>query len=747
MGKKKDKSKKSVDIISAELRERFDASKPQFRKARKDESKVVIDERFAPVLTDPRFQLNVKDKYGRKIKKKNQSKEELAAFYKVEEEKEELKQEDPHKTEIKQLSSAKQVDDKSTSSSSDGESVSTSSDDSQSKVEDEIQDDSPENRIAYLRALSRGEIELSSSDDDDANSHEEESSSSGDSDNDESDDSVYGTLGILDPSTKEEVEHTEERSNYLAVTNLDWTHVRAVDVFAILSSFTAPGAVKSVIVYHSDFGIERLKEEERFGPQGIWKKTKGTADQDDGDDESTSGESSEGSQEGDSDDQNQDDPPDDLGRGFDPEKLRAYEASKLKYYFAIAEFKSAEHADTAYKEVDGMEFEHSSAAADLRLIPADDIEDIVKERPKRDSAYSIPSNYVPPIFVVNALQQSNVDCTWEAGDTQRESSLTQYVSGEKWKHYAEGDDLKAYLASDNSSDEDDGDDEADDKALKMRKMLGLDSDNEDEQGHVDLSSDTDSNDEGGENKTFSFVPGRQNDLETKIRDKLAKTDEDRDRELSPWEKYQMKRKEKRREKRKAAREKRHEVNNMRSKGTDKEPPKRKERDSFFAGGEGSEDDSVDRPNEPISREELELLVAGEDDDADDYDMRGIQRITKNKDKKLRGSRKRKEERLAANVTGTDFKLDISDERFKAVMEGTDDRFGIDRTDPSFKETSAMKEILEEQTKRRKAKRRKHKDSRETAKVVPDVSADANQGSAGASALSSLVSSLRRKVDQ
>ena len=39
-----------------------------------------------------------------------------------------------------------------------------------------------------------------------------------------------------------------------------------------------------------------------------------------------------------------------------------------------------------------------------------------------------------------------------------------------------------------------------------------------------------------------------------------------------------------------------------------------------------------------------------------------------------------------------------------VLDGTDDRFGIDRTNPMYKETGAMKSLLEEQTKRRKKNR-------------------------------------------
>ena len=81
------------------------------------------------------------------------------------------------------------------------------------------------------------------------------------------------------------------------------------------------------------------------------------------------------------------------------------------------------------------------------------------------------------------------------------------------------------------------------------------------------------------------------------------------------------------------------------------------------------------------------------------------RIDKNKDKKLRGKRKLKEDALAADVTGGGFQIDLHDDRFKALLDGNDERFGIDRTDSNFKETQAMRDLLKEQTKRRKRRKR------------------------------------------
>ncbi len=50
--------------------------------------------------------------------------------------------------------------------------------------------------------------------------------------------------------------------------DLDWDHVKAVDIYAVLRSFLpAGGELKRVTVYPSDYGLERMAEEEAKGPQ------------------------------------------------------------------------------------------------------------------------------------------------------------------------------------------------------------------------------------------------------------------------------------------------------------------------------------------------------------------------------------------------------------------------------------------------------------------------------------------------
>jgi hypothetical protein len=744
--------------------ERFDSSKPQFRAPKGETSKVVLDDRFSSVLTDSRFQLDAKDKYGRKKKKKHQVKDELSAFYTIEDGKGEEKPD---------ADDAEKADDNDQNESD----SSSESDKDEKDSDDAEEEEDPRSRIDYLTALSRGEVDVSSSSEDE----DDQSQSSSDDDSSDGEDPVHGRAGVLDPSSRTDdgVELTFDESPYLAVMHMDWAHVRAVDIFAIVSSFTPHGAVRKVQVFPSDFGMEQQKKDEQMGPAGLWRKPKPTEEEEDSEDEASAQESADEGSNGSKDvsddapdldpDGEDDDSTPDVGglqnnhveSDFDPEKLRAYEASKLKYYFAIIELASPQHADIAYKEVDGMEFERSGAAVDMRSIPPSSLADVVKDRKLRDEATSIPSNYVPPEFVVSALQQTKVQCTWETGDHERERTLTKYSSGEGWAAMTETDDLKAYLASEGSSDEEDIEEgEATQKGANLRKMLGLDSDSDDasnDSTDEESSSDDEVECEGLDDefaKEIKFMPGK-NVLQDKIRSKLGSRDVQEEKELTPWEKYQEKRKEKKRLKRGEMRAKRKEVNNIRKgvKETDR-PARKSKQDDFFvdsdADSSNEEQDQLVSSKEK-SKEELELLVAGADGDeeAKDYDMRGLQRIDKNKDKKLRGSRKRREEAAVASVSGTDFKLDTGDIRFAAVLEGSDDRFGIDRTDPNFKETTAMREILAEQTRQRKSKRRKKNSG---PKVISDVSADhvvadTTHTTSGASALSSLVKSLKSNVSK
>ena len=245
----------------------------------------------------------------------------------------------------------------------------------------------------------------------------------------------------------------------MAFQNFEWDNVRAEDIYVLITSFTSPGSVKKVEVYPSDFGLERMEKDATLGPQGLW------IDHEGGESEKESDEEGGGSEVGLDRERSdgwlerskfntrppyvmslttfhsslrpsQDDVsidmlpstthPNQVESDFDPEKLRRYEASKLKYYFAVATFASHDAANVAYKELDGIELEHSSCAIDVRAIPPEAVSSVSENRALRDSCDAVPATYEAPEFISKALQQSSVECSWETGDDERSRKLTKW---------------------------------------------------------------------------------------------------------------------------------------------------------------------------------------------------------------------------------------------------------------------------------------------------------------------------------
>ncbi len=129
-------------------------------------------------------------------------------------------------------------------------------------------------------------------------------------------------------------------------------------------------------------------------------------------------------------------------------------------------------------------------------------------------------------------------------------------------------------------------------------------------------------------------------------------------------------------------------------------------------------------------------------------MRGLTKLERHSNKKLKGKRKRQLETLAANVNCQDFYIDTSDTRFSALLDGNDGRYGIDRTNPAFKETGAMKLLLQEQSERRRGNRNglKAGDGGDGRNSKYEESIDNNNVEiCGATELSSLVKSIQQKV--
>merc|ERR1712130_750165 len=84
-----------------------------------------------------------------------------------------------------------------------------------------------------------------------------------------------------DTSEEERIIHEDEKipigtvtTHRLAVCNLDWVQIRAVDILVVLSSFISPNCITSVTIYPTDYGLEKMKEEEKYGPIDVWEVKK-----------------------------------------------------------------------------------------------------------------------------------------------------------------------------------------------------------------------------------------------------------------------------------------------------------------------------------------------------------------------------------------------------------------------------------------------------------------------------------------
>lgn len=557
----------------------------RFKRLPKQEAKVKIDKRFQKIFTDSKFSEHGSapvDERGFKIKKKGRGgAEELRKFYRIgsDDEGDDDAEEGP-KPDGGSDSDHSGSSEESGSDDSAGEeagaagdgAAEASSDDSSSSSssesdEEEEGDTEPMSRMEKLNRLARGEAVLSGSESSSSDSSDDASSSE-----DESETDVW--------EDDEDIPRGDETKR-LAVLNMDWTNVRAVDLLAVLRSFApASGVVERVTVYPSEYGLQKMAEEERLGPQGVFKGPKG----EDG--------AGDGGGLGDEDDSDDDKWRKDAVDGVvDMTALRKYEMQRMRYYFAVVECDSTATASSIYDQCDGQEFEASSNTLDLRFIP--DSEKFTAK--PRDSAAEVPDDYAAQEFATSALQSSNVQLTWDEPDRVRAKKLRWELSED-----IRDDDFKAYLAS--SSGESGSESEADEtkkttKKTKGKRKGGASSDDSD--GEVDVSrlnekkrkereriralllGEADDDDASGasdaeepskavekarkkskrkkekdeeeEGMTITFVPGLGNELIKRRQEKEAAANE------SVWEKSERKRREKRLAKKAEAKRKKKEA--------------------------------------------------------------------------------------------------------------------------------------------------------------------------------------------
>lgn len=248
--------------------------------------------------------------------------------------------------------------------------------------------------------LARGQVLLESSDEEESEIESEKEkvyfdSDEDDSDEDDSDSDEELELGgpsrksthsglhvdldesrIVETSIKEPINGIEPTKR-IAVVNLDWDHVKPIDLYKVFSSLlstTAPsrssllldpengsqikkqtkhvmvkGQVVKVSIYKSQFGKEQMSKEDVEGPpRELFKDTSRpiAASDDESSDEELLKQ--------------------DEGGEFDEEALRRYQLNRLRYYYAVIELDSVDAAAHVYEEIEGTEFERTANIFDLR---------------------------------------------------------------------------------------------------------------------------------------------------------------------------------------------------------------------------------------------------------------------------------------------------------------------------------------------------------------------------------------------
>ncbi|RAK92557.1 hypothetical protein BO79DRAFT_284814 [Aspergillus costaricaensis CBS 115574] len=692
---------------------------PRYRLPSKRQTHVKLDKRFAHMLRDKDFSRNAAvDRYGRKLAS-DDTKKQLERFYQLDEDAQEGEEDE---------------------------------EEGEDEEDDGLEDASVADDEEVLRELRKAESYDPARDGgfDESSSSEEESSDEEDEDEEE----FEGFGEELEYPDKQRADvPTGDVTDRIAVVNLDWDNIRAEDLMAVFSSFAPTGGrVLKVAVYPSEFGKERMEREETEGPpREIFASKKG-GDSDD-EDELDSDEEEEKIK--------QSMLKEDKGEEFNSTQLRKYQLERLRYFYAILTFSSRDVAKHVYDSVDGAEYLSSANFFDLRFVPEDT--DFSDDTP-RDECTRIPDGYQPNEFVTDALQHSKVKLTWDMEDKSRKEAQARAFRGSR-KDIDEND-LKAYLASDSSDDEEDeggveivdttrGDGETkkvskkEEEKQRLRALLGL----------------------GAEPTPSSKSDGPVGEMEVTFTSGLAggpKGDSifenEPEKDETTIEKYirkERERKKRRKEKLKAT--KRGEDGEQEDDAADasdaKEQPQEDDLgfdDPFFDDPSGKATAAARRKEEKrkkreeraaeeaaaaAKRAELELLMIDDNNKPGikHFDMNEIEKAEKQARKK---NKKGKSKGKQVEAPKDDFEMEVTDPRFARLYESHE--FAIDPTNPRFKATSGMKALLEEGRKRRRD-RDDHADEEDAPREQKKKQKKSASKEGGSDDLKKLVEKVKQKT--
>jgi len=428
-----DQEKKPIILDDRFKKVHFD---PRFGNFSKKERKFKIDPRFGQVLSDPRFKTVGKvDKYGRKLEIPKTNKE-MEEFYYMEDEEENNIEEENEKVVNIDEATLQKINQRHKKNKK--ENLQSEKTKANRKVKLQKQENS---KPSCFTDDGRFEWNIESSDSSDIEDLELE-------------------IGKDLFKNEEDLWESEEQSipegdptKRIAMVNYDWENTKAPDIMLFLSSFTPKnGYIKSVKIYPSEFGLEKLKEEEKLGPQGIWKDTKMDENLDDQIKDENNLELDADAPWIFRDEQNVD---------IDPVKLRKYEKDRLRYYYAVIECDSIGTAKSIYENCDGLEMELTSIKIDLRYIP----NDTKFEREPKEVCTEVPATASVNCFLNRAVQHTNVKLTWDEPKANRFKELDRKEVDDYDKM-----DLSKYIADSDSSN--DSEDQEEEITRKRDLLLG-----------------------------------------------------------------------------------------------------------------------------------------------------------------------------------------------------------------------------------------------------------------------------------
>lgn len=391
----------------------FMSRDPRYRKMPKNEQKVKIDDRFKGMFTDKRFKMDyVVDKVGRKIQT-DQYGDDLHRLYEIENK------------------------DGKNDEGDEGEEWQDDDEEGVEVAEEENSDDDGVD-IRAGQAISQDGEGADEEDEGDIGQEGDSDSETSDSDVDSE---VEADLAAWNEEEQKEAEKQiadvveGDATSRLAVMNMDWDVVKAVDILVMLNSFLPPGShISKVTVYPSNFGLEQMAREATSGPVSIWKPNEKNISS------SSNSNSKKATKEEVVEELG------DVNDDIDQEKLRQYENQRLRYYYAIVECDSVNAARALYSECDGLEMEASANVLDIRFVP----EGTTFENPVRDTATRVPANYKVSKGLRKGLQHTKLECSWDTEDPLRANTMTK-IKQRKWNKKDEiEEDLEAYLGSDSS---------------------------------------------------------------------------------------------------------------------------------------------------------------------------------------------------------------------------------------------------------------------------------------------------------